>query len=451
MGTPLRTIVPRTFTLLAIALTLCGAWGDARALVTFTGLGHAPGALTSRAYAISSDGSVVVGSGYLPNSALSGFRWSAASGLATVSGLTQATIAYSVSGDGAIVGGYTESLIDAKAYVWTPSAGATLLFSRGTLWSGSSDGSVFAGDEMDGGTHQHHAVRWSASGGMRSLEPHGVVLGYSRAFGVSGDGTKIVGDAVFPGFGYTRAFLWTDAAGMVNIGSTNPAIGSSRADAISADGTTVVGTAQAGPTGNTVAFRWTAAGGMQGLADFTVNSEALGVSADGGTIVGTRGGEAFVWRADLGLVPLATLLGDAAAGWHLTEARAVSADGSVIAGSGTNPSGQTEAWRAELPLAIAGVEPGAGASFAVRAFPNPAHGDVVVRASGMREATGEATILDVSGRVVRVLPSAAAATGDATWRWDGRANDGRAVAPGVYLVRVRSGGDARVTRLLRVE
>ena len=66
------------------------------------------------------------------------------------------------------------------------------------------DGSVFAGDEMDGGTHQHHAVRWSASGGRRSLEPHGVVLGYSRAFGVSGDGTKIVGDAVFPGFGYTR-------------------------------------------------------------------------------------------------------------------------------------------------------------------------------------------------------------------------------------------------------
>jgi hypothetical protein len=36
------------------------------------------------------------------------------------------------------------------------------------------------------------------------------------------------------------------------------------------------------------------------------------------------------------------------AGWTLTEARDVSADGTIIVGWGTNPSGDTEGWVAEI-------------------------------------------------------------------------------------------------------
>jgi len=42
------------------------------------------------------------------------------------------------------------------------------------------------------------------------------------------------------------------------------------------------------------------------------------------------------------------------AGWSLERARGVSANGRTIVGTGTNPSGETEAWIAYLP------EPGTG-------------------------------------------------------------------------------------------
>jgi hypothetical protein len=42
-------------------------------------------------------------------------------------------------------------------------------------------------------------------------------------------------------------------------------------------------------------------------------------------------------------------LGPALAGWKLDEATAISADGLTIVGTGTNPSGNTEAWVAFLP------------------------------------------------------------------------------------------------------
>lgn len=442
---------------MAAALTLTGlASSLAVASPAFTGLGTLPGLITSRAYAVSSDGSTVAGAGFQPNGGQVGFRWTAANGLEPVlSGLPQTTIAYGLSGNGQVIGGYTESIIDAKAYVWTEGVGPTLLFARGTLWAGSADGSVFAGDQMDGGTHQHHAVRWSTANGVRSIEPQGVVLGFSRALGVDATGTKLVGEAVFPNFATTRAFVWDAVNGMVNIGSPNIAEGSSRADAISADGSTVVGMRVPGSASYSVAFRWTAAGGMQLLDDLfaNVSSEAFGVSADGSTIVGSRNGEAVLWRAGLGLIPVRGALGAAAQTWRLVEARGVSADGTVIVGWGYNPQGQIEAWRAEVPLELAAVGPATPARGAldVRAYPNPAPGAVFVRASaGAAGVPSSAAVLDLAGRVVRTLGDGAANGGGTTWSWDGRADDGRAVAAGVYLARVRVGNETRTARIMRV-
>jgi hypothetical protein len=47
-------------------------------------------------------------------------------------------------------------------------------------------------------------------------------------------------------------------------------------------------------------------------------------------------------------------LGASLAGWKLEYARGISADGQFIVGSGTNPSGNTEAWLARLALALPG-------------------------------------------------------------------------------------------------
>jgi uncharacterized membrane protein len=85
---------------------------------------------------------------------------------------------------------------------------------------------------------------------------------------------------------------------------------------------------------------------------------AFGVSDDGSTIVGHSfskyGLEAFVWDAAHGMRSVRQLLMNktdvnaSLRDWKLRSARAVSRDGSVIVGSGMNPSGNREAWIARL-------------------------------------------------------------------------------------------------------
>jgi probable HAF family extracellular repeat protein len=86
-------------------------------------------------------------------------------------------------------------------------------------------------------------------------------------------------------------------------------------------------------------------------------SEALGVSADGSVVHGrsssSSSSEAFRWTATGGMVSLKSFLiargvGNLT-GWTLREATGVSADGRTIAGTGINPSSQTEAWIATVP------------------------------------------------------------------------------------------------------
>lgn len=97
-------------------------------------------------------------------------------------------------------------------------------------------------------------------------------------------------------------------------------------------------------------------------------SEALAVSADGSVIVGDSHpfnidgsqkpgpgllGTAFIWTAASGMLDLrAMLIADGVTGlqgWILNGATGISADGRTIAGTGTDPSGATEAWVVTLP------------------------------------------------------------------------------------------------------
>jgi uncharacterized membrane protein len=131
---------------------------------------------------------------------------------------------------------------------------------------------------------------------------------------------------------------------------------------VSADGSIIVG--QGNSDAGAEAFRWTQAGGMVGLGDLaggSFSSRANAVSADGAMVVGqglsSLGNEAFVWDATRGMRSLRQVLigdfglGASLAGWTLTSANDISADGQFIVGSGTNPSGNPEAWIARLQLA----------------------------------------------------------------------------------------------------
>lgn len=90
-------------------------------------------------------------------------------------------------------------------------------------------------------------------------------------------------------------------------------------------------------------------------------------------------------------------------------------------------------------------EPAPPAAPAITAFarpaPNPATGPTRIALSIAHADDGldaDVRVLDVTGRTVRKLSHGALAPGLHDWAWDLRHEDGRRVAPGLYLVRART-------------
>jgi hypothetical protein len=82
--------------------------------------------------------------------------------------------------------------------------------------------------------------------------------------------------------------------------------------------------------------------------------------------------------------------------------------------------------------------PNAADRLAVCAQPNPFAGSTKLSVQMPAAGSIDLRVYDNSGRVVRTLASGATATNHARFTWDGRNDDGRAVAPGIYFYRVRS-------------
>jgi uncharacterized membrane protein len=223
----------------------------------------------------------------------------------------------------------------------------------------SGDGSTIVGSSANLQSFENHgfsgykAFRWTESSGVHAL---GVGDDENQqANAVSADGSIVVGVNEY------EAFRWTQQTGMVSLGLGYLGLPSS-ANAVSADGSVIVGN-----HGGQV-FRWTQQTGRIGLGDVEHigGGDAKGVSADGSILVGVGSDweMAFRWTQKTGMVSLKeTLIGAGldVSGWTLSSANAISADGFTIVGSGTNPSGQSEAWVANLspepipePLTILG-------------------------------------------------------------------------------------------------
>jgi probable HAF family extracellular repeat protein len=182
----------------------------------------------------------------------------------------------------------------------------------------------------------------------------------SAAYGISADGTIVVGSS---DNGTTQdAFLWSGGT-MTDLGSLAPGAGSS-ATAISADGHVVVGGSGTATPGELHAFRLIVGGTMTDLGTLGGPiSFATAVSADGSVVVGVSNtptvvAEAFRWTAASGMKSVSGLLtagGVNITGWSLELASGVSADGSVVVGSGTDPNGDTQAWLARFSAGGTGL------------------------------------------------------------------------------------------------
>ncbi|MFH1219594.1 MAG: M6 family metalloprotease domain-containing protein [Candidatus Eisenbacteria bacterium] len=80
--------------------------------------------------------------------------------------------------------------------------------------------------------------------------------------------------------------------------------------------------------------------------------------------------------------------------------------------------------------------------------PNPSSGATTVVFSSPHRGVG-ANVYDITGRLVKALPVSASPTGGGAFEayWDGANARGAAMSPGVYFVRVTSGGSAETARV----
>jgi hypothetical protein len=82
--------------------------------------------------------------------------------------------------------------------------------------------------------------------------------------------------------------------------------------------------------------------------------------------------------------------------------------------------------------------PGVADRLAALAQPNPFTGRTNLSVQLPASGSIDLRVYDNSGRVVRTLASGTVVTAHTRLAWDGRDDDGRAVAPGVYFYRVQS-------------
>jgi probable HAF family extracellular repeat protein len=299
----------------------------ASAATTLTNLGSLGG--VSYGYGISGDGLTAVGNA---NNSLA-FRWQQPTGMVALgSGVALAT-----NFDGTTTVGTNNYSGAGTAVRWDASGrmhslGVTTSQTNGSSGSTgvSSDGSVIVGNVTSGTNIR--AFRWTSATGAVLLDDGGGG-GSGGAYGVSLDGSVTVG-----GDGGSAVRWLADGSRQV-LGNLVPGW-YSNASACSADGSVVVGGGNTGDQYGNRAFRWTATSGMIDLGVLETGwTYASGVSADGSVVVGESAGRAFVWSARTGIVDLAWALSKSGVdlqGLSLGRALGISADGhSIVGGAGT--------------------------------------------------------------------------------------------------------------------
>jgi FlgD Ig-like domain len=105
-------------------------------------------------------------------------------------------------------------------------------------------------------------------------------------------------------------------------------------------------------------------------------------------------------------------------------------------------------FRIDLDSAVSAPVPaGAGGLRLGAPVPNPFRDRTVFAFDVPSPVAVDVTVYDVTGRTVRRLARDAREAGRHTVTWDGTTDSGDSVASGVYLVRLRAGGEADVRRV----
>ena len=353
---------------------------------SFQPIGQGPkgsGAVWSRAWGVSSDGTVV-GTFVTPNGVFfetRAFRWSDTNGfqdLGTLNPPDQEAEAYGVSDDGSKVVGWSRGVSGyERPYLWTATAGMQELSevpgSDAYAVDISRDGSVIVGAFYVDAEGSWHAFRMA---GKQVTDLGFLMMGTdSKGHAVCGLGAAAVGSTV-DRRGVQRAFRWKNQKMVALRHFALNAV--SYAEGCSDNGKVVVGTSS-DKAGNLLAARWSPTG-LLSLGTLGGNmSEAHAVSADGSIVVGAAGlpsvdgasqFAAFRWTSAKGTEQLSKVLESLlgvnnvqfchqvpcpAGTWFIDMALGVSANGTVIVGTTWDPNlpfpNNEEAFRAVVPTA----------------------------------------------------------------------------------------------------
>jgi len=245
------------------------------------------------------------------------------------------TTALGISGDGSIVVGdyYSPNNPTPGGFYWRADTG-TVPIGGNSVGGISADGTTIIGNANDEMGVQNAAIwqgdqDWQLLGSFTpDAAPCDNLL--SSAYGVSGDGSEIVGLSR-NGCVYAHGFHWDAGTGMTDLGALAPPR-SSRANAISGDGTAIVGWSDR-TTGFRQGAQWVDGAWRWLSSDYGPVGEALGVNASGSMIVGYNCGPlgqwAWSWTAENGVQCINGPVPEP----YQTYMSAVSDDGSVIGGA----------------------------------------------------------------------------------------------------------------------
>jgi len=346
-------------------LAICSPFVAGAQAASLQDLGEAPGSNALGTGGVSANGNVVTGElfGGGPVQAFSWFNGTVTPlGFLGSDGNSRGTAANT---DGSVIAGYSFSSTQ-TAFRWT---GGTLsgigALADSTCSSGhalpssmataiNADGSVIVGQSASNAFCNGEAFRW-VGGTMTGLgcPTLPVACFQNSASGVSADGSVVVGTALESGSLSGGAWRWVGGAYNVFLGPGNNI--SANANAVTPDGTIVVGGVVPGLSMTSQAYIWnstTNAFTYLGQLPGGNSSVATAVSADGSVVVGygydsTEHQQGWIWTAANGMRPLnavLTALNVNVSGWALSAPTGISADGTVVVGSGTGPCNCSAGW-----------------------------------------------------------------------------------------------------------
>jgi probable HAF family extracellular repeat protein len=223
--------------------TAAGGWQSLGGLAGSTGCGSD----LSHSYALSADGSKLVGLAWLSNCRAHGFVWEAGTGMVDLGAQVEnrSSRASGISDDGSTIVGFDEhSTGHRRAAIWRGGVETILSENPSELQDATPDGSIVVGK----GDSTQGAARWTENAGVWTAEYFGNLPGTTNATGlaVSDDGSVIVGISGSPLA--NSAFYWSASTGLVRMTDFLTSQGIdvtgwtlTSATGISADGKTISG------------------------------------------------------------------------------------------------------------------------------------------------------------------------------------------------------------------